>query len=62
MKIGYFCESRADQAALEVFTEGILGQSPEPINIDLEAHSVPGFSVRLTASSVASTTTPTRKH
>src|SRR5438128_3606915 len=43
MKIGYYCESPADQAALAVFTEGILGTPPEPINMDLEAHSVPGF-------------------
>src|SRR5437868_15260804 len=43
MKIGYFCESPADQAAMAIFTEGILGQPPEPINMDLEAHSVPGF-------------------
>jgi hypothetical protein len=43
MKIGSYCESPADQAALAVFTEGILGQPPEPINLDLEAHSVPGF-------------------
>src|SRR5262249_42325788 len=33
----------ADQAALAIFTEGILGQAPEPINMDLEARSVPGF-------------------
>ena len=25
MKIGYYCESPVDQAALAVFTEGILG-------------------------------------
>ena len=43
MKIGYFCESPADQAAMAVFTEGLLGQPPEPINMDLEAHSVPAF-------------------
>jgi hypothetical protein len=43
MKIGFYCESPADQAALAVFTEGILGEPPEPINLDLEAHSVPGF-------------------
>jgi hypothetical protein len=28
---------------MAVFTEGILSQPPEPINMDLEAHSVPGF-------------------
>ena len=43
MKIGFYCESPADQAAMAVFTEGILGQPLEPINMDLEAHSVPGF-------------------
>jgi hypothetical protein len=43
MKIGYYCESPADRAAMVVFTEGIFGEPPEPINIDLEAHSVPGF-------------------
>jgi hypothetical protein len=43
MKIGYYCESPADAAAMALFTEGILGQPPEPINMDLEAHSVPGF-------------------
>src|SRR2546421_2481223 len=43
MKIGYYCESPADRAALAVFTEGILREPPEPINMDLEAHSVPGF-------------------
>jgi hypothetical protein len=43
MKIGFYCESPADQAALAVFTEGILGAPPEPINMDLEAHSVPAF-------------------
>jgi hypothetical protein len=43
MKIGYYCESPADQAAMAIFTEGILGKPPEPINMDLEAHSVPGF-------------------
>jgi hypothetical protein len=43
MKIGFYCESPADQAAMAVFAEGIRGQPPEPINMDLEAHSVPGF-------------------
>jgi len=43
MKIGYYCESPADQAAMAIFTQGILGEPPEPINMDLEAHSVPGF-------------------
>ncbi len=43
MKIGFYCESPADQAAMAVFTEGILGAPPELINMDLEAHSVPRF-------------------
>jgi hypothetical protein len=42
MRIGFFCEPPADQAALAVFTEGILGQPPEPINMDLEGHGVTG--------------------
>jgi len=42
MKVGCYCESPADQAAMAVFTEGILGEPPEPINIDLEAHGVTG--------------------
>jgi hypothetical protein len=40
MKIGFYCESPADQAAMAVFTEGILGEPPEPINMDLKAHGV----------------------
>lgn len=43
MKIGFYCESPADRAALEIFVAGILGEPLEPINLDLEAHSVPGF-------------------
>jgi hypothetical protein len=43
MKIGFYCESPADRVAMAVFTEGILGEPPEPICMDLEAHSVPGF-------------------
>jgi hypothetical protein len=42
MKIGYYCESPADQAAMAVFVEGILGEPPEPISMDLEAHGVTG--------------------
>ncbi|HZZ80820.1 MAG TPA: hypothetical protein VFE62_20120 [Gemmataceae bacterium] len=42
MKIGFFSESPADQAALAVFTEGILGEAPEPIGLDLEGHNVSG--------------------
>lgn len=40
MKIGFYSESPADQAALAVFAEGILGDPPEPISIDLEGHGV----------------------
>ena len=45
MKIGYYCESPADQAAMGIFTQGILSEPPEPINMNLEAHSVPGWPV-----------------
>lgn len=40
MKIGFYGESLADQAALAVFTEGPLGKPPEPINRDLKGHGV----------------------
>jgi hypothetical protein len=40
MKIGFYCESSADQAAMAVFIEGLIGAPPEPINIDLSAHGV----------------------
>ncbi len=43
MKIGFYCESPADQAALAVFTEGILGAPLEPINMDLQATGVTGI-------------------
>src|SRR5207247_7163467 len=43
LMVGFFCESLAVQSAMAVFTEGILGTPSEPINMDLEAHSVPGF-------------------
>lgn len=43
MKIGFYCESPVDQAAMKVFTEGILGEPPEPIDMDLEGQSVPAF-------------------
>ena len=43
MKVGFYCESPADRAALEIFTQQILGEPLEPINMDLEAHSVPAF-------------------
>lgn len=42
MKIGFFSESSADQAAMAVFAEGLLGESPEPINMDLQGHGVTG--------------------
>ena len=42
MKIVFFGESPADQAALIVFTEGILGELPEPVDMDLEGHGVTG--------------------
>jgi hypothetical protein len=42
MKIGFFSESPADQAALAVFAEGILGTAPELISMDLQAHGVTG--------------------
>ena len=42
MKIGCFSESPADQVALAIFAEGILGEKPEPINMDLQAHGVTG--------------------
>jgi hypothetical protein len=40
MKIGFYSESPADQAALAVFTESILGEPPEPISMPLQAHGV----------------------
>ncbi len=40
MKIGFYSESVADQAALAVFTEGILGEPPEPIDMALEGHGL----------------------
>jgi hypothetical protein len=40
MKIGFYSESPADQAALVVFTEGILGAPPEAINMPLAGHGV----------------------
>jgi hypothetical protein len=40
MKIGFYGESPADQAALAVFAEGILRQRPEPIHMDLAAQGV----------------------
>lgn len=43
MTIVFFGESTADQKALTVFTEGILGEPPELISMDLEARTVPAF-------------------
>jgi len=43
MKIGYYCESPADQAAMAVFVEGILGAPAEPINVPLAGQSMPAF-------------------
>ena len=40
MKIGFYGESRADQAAMAVIVEGIMGAPPEPISMDLEGHGV----------------------
>lgn len=42
MKIVFFGESPADQAALAVFTEGILGRPPETIDMGLAGHGVTG--------------------
>lgn len=42
MKIVFFGESPADEAAMAVFTEGILGQTPEVIDLGYEGHGVTG--------------------
>lgn len=42
MKLVFFGESTADQRALTVFTEGILGEPPEVVDMGLEAHGVSG--------------------
>jgi hypothetical protein len=42
MRIVFFGESPADQAAMMVFTEGILGEPPELIDMGLEGHGVTG--------------------
>ena len=42
MKFVFFGESPADQAAVAVFAEGILGQPPETIDMGLEGHGVTG--------------------
>ena len=41
MKIGFFCESSADQAAVAVFTEALLGKAPEPNGDDVVPISLP---------------------
>jgi hypothetical protein len=43
MKIGFYCESPADRAAMTVFVEARHGESPEPINMNIEARSMPAF-------------------
>lgn len=43
MRLVFFGESPADQAALAVFTEGILGQPLEVIDMGLESHGVTGI-------------------
>ena len=58
MKIGFYGESPADQAAMAIFAEGILGEPPEPINMDLEAHGVGGVFSALDGCSAGSITTP----
>jgi hypothetical protein len=40
MKVVFYGESPADQAAIAVFTEGILGSPLESIDLGLEAHGV----------------------
>ena len=41
MRIAFYSESPSDQAALAVFTQGLLGRPPEPVhNMDLQAHGV----------------------
>jgi hypothetical protein len=40
MKIAFYGESPADQAAMAILTEGILGVKLEPINMDLQANGV----------------------
>lgn len=42
MKIAFFGESPADQAAVSVFTEGLLGEPPEHTEMALEGHGVTG--------------------
>jgi hypothetical protein len=42
MKIVCFGESPADQAAMAVFTEGILGESPDVLDMGLAGHGVTG--------------------
>jgi hypothetical protein len=42
MRIVCYGESPADQAAVAVFTEGVLGKPPESVEMGLEAHGVTG--------------------
>jgi hypothetical protein len=42
MKIVFFGESSADEAALAIFTEGIFGEPPETIDMGLVGHGVTG--------------------
>ena len=43
MKIAHYSESPPDQAALAVVTEGVLGEPPEPVDVDLQAHGFGGL-------------------
>lgn len=43
MKIAILSESPVDQAALAIFAEGLLGEKPEPINVNLQARSIPAI-------------------
>ncbi len=41
MRIAFYSKSPSDQAALALFTQGLLGAPPEPVqNMDLQAHGV----------------------
>jgi hypothetical protein len=47
MKIGFYCESPVDAAAMKIFTAGILKQMPEEINMPLNGRGVPDFFIAL---------------
>lgn len=47
MKIVFFGESPADQAAMSVFAEGVLGEPPEPPGMAVEGHGVTGVLIAL---------------